>query len=121
MIVNELLDRFEKAYPIPVALRATAARVLVPEKLDQWFDKNADKQYTRKLLFSSLFELMGLVVFKVFPSISAGYQSQAKSAAVSLTATYDKLNGFEPALAAGLMHDTARDCSVPPSRHTFSQ
>ena len=45
IMMNELLDRFTKAYPIPVALRALIERLLSPEKLNQWFDLNSDKHY----------------------------------------------------------------------------
>jgi hypothetical protein len=109
MIINELLERFAKSCPIPVALRATVERVLSPEKLDKWFEHNSKKQYTRKLLFSTMFDLMGMVVFKVFPSINSAYQSQAKSASVSIASTYNKLNGFEPETIAALVRDTSQE------------
>lgn len=109
MIVNELLDRFATNCPIPVALRATVERVLSPEKLNHWFERNAKKQYTRSLLFSTIFDLMGMVVFKVFPSINSAYQSQAKSASVSITSMYNKLNGFEPETIAALVRDTGQE------------
>ncbi len=57
MIINTLFNRFAENCPIPVALRATIERVLTPEKLDQWFEENTNKQYTKELLFSTLFEL----------------------------------------------------------------
>jgi hypothetical protein len=31
-------------------------RVLNPEQLDQWFNKTAKEQYTKDLLFSSVFD-----------------------------------------------------------------
>jgi len=34
------------------------------DKINTWFEQTADKQYTRELLFSSIFELMNGVVFK---------------------------------------------------------
>ena len=109
MILNEIFARFVQQSPIPVALRATLERVLSPEKLDQWFDLNCDKQYTRKLLFSTVFELMSVVVFKVFPSINAAYQGKVETMGVSIAATYDKLNGFEPATSAALVRDTSEE------------
>ena len=102
MILTDLLERFIEKSPIPVALRATLERVLTPEKLDHWFESNASKQYTRDLLFSSVFELMESVVFKVFPSINAAYQGKVDKMSVSLAATYDKLNGIEPEMMAAL-------------------
>ncbi|MEJ2418530.1 MAG: hypothetical protein P8Y45_16685 [Exilibacterium sp.] len=59
-MMNEVLERFAKVYPIPVALPAMLERVLAPDILDQWFNRTADNLYTRNLLFSMMYELMGL-------------------------------------------------------------
>lgn len=109
MIINQFFDRFAKNCPIPVALRATIERILTPEKLDQWFDDNSNKQYTKDLLFSTLFELMESVVFKVFPSVNAAYKHQSESIGTSLTSVYNKLNGFEPDITAALVRDTTKE------------
>lgn len=109
MLINELFERFARSCPIPVALRATVERVLSPEKLDKWFESNSKKQYTRKLLFSTMFDVMGMVVFKIFPSINSAYQNQVESASVSITSMYNKLNGFEPETIAGLVRDTSQE------------
>ncbi len=113
--MNEIFERFAKNCPIPVALRATLERifsperVFAPEKLDDWFKLNADKQYTKELLFSTIFDLMSLVVFKVFPSVNAAYQSKTETIATSISSVYNKLNGLEPAVAAKLVNDTGRE------------
>ncbi|MEJ2669046.1 MAG: hypothetical protein P8104_04550 [Gammaproteobacteria bacterium] len=80
---------------------------MLPEKLNQWLDLNSDKQYTRKLLFSTLYDLMSLVVFQVFFSLNAAYKIQTKTASISLTSIYNKLNGFEPKMAAALARNTS--------------
>jgi hypothetical protein len=107
MIINEIFGRFSKNCPVPVALKATLERVLSPEKLDEWFEVNSDKQYTREILFSTLFELMGLVVFKVFPSVNSAYRSNTESMTASLTSIYNKFNGLEPKTTAALVRDTS--------------
>ena len=107
--MNKIFDRFAKNCPMPVALRAIIERILTPEKLDQWFDENNEKQYTRNLLFSTLFDLMGAVVFKVFPSINAAYQAQSEAISVSITSVYNKLNGIEPNAMAALVRQTASE------------
>ncbi|MDA9004106.1 IS4 family transposase [bacterium] len=109
MVLNEMLERFAKNSPIPVALRATMERVLSPDTLDEWFELNADKQYTRELLFSTLFDLMGAVVFQVFPSVNSAYQSRAESIPVSITAVYNKLNGVDVNTSSALVRDTGRE------------
>jgi len=111
MILNQLLERFIEKSPIPVAIRAALERVLRPEKLNHWFELNAQKQYIRNLLFSSIFELMESLVFQVFPSVNAAYQGNAGTMRDSLAATYDKLNGIQPSMTAVLVRDTSEEMS----------
>lgn len=109
MVVSTVLQRFMDASPIPVMVRALLERVLTIDRLDELFNRVTKKQYTRDLLFSSVFELMGLVVFKIFPSINAAYQAQKVKINVSLTSVYNKLNGLEIGVPAALVHDTAQE------------
>ncbi len=109
MITSEMFERFSTKFPIPVALRATVEHVLSPEKLDPWFDLNTNKQYTRNLLFSTTFDLMGAVVFNIFPSIHAAYQDKESSISASIKSVYNKLNGVEPSMTAALVHDTGEE------------
>lgn len=51
-------------------------RVLNAERLNACFARATQKQYTRELLFFSMFELMSLVVPKAFPSVNAAYLAQ---------------------------------------------
>jgi hypothetical protein len=106
---SAVLQRFMEKSPIPVMVRALLERVLSWERLDACFAQVAAKQYTRDLLFSTVFELMSLVVFKAFPSIHAAYQAQKVPLGVSLTSVYNKLNGLEIAVPAALVRDTARE------------
>ena len=55
MSFSPLLSRFIEQSPIPVMAQALLERVLSSEWLDGYFARTADKQYTRDLLFSSLF------------------------------------------------------------------
>jgi hypothetical protein len=81
--------------------RGIMERVLNPEYLDEWFDRTADKQYTKELMFSSLFE--SLVVLGSHPSIHAACQASENDIGVAITSVYNKLNGIEPAIAAELV------------------
>lgn len=51
-------------------------------------------QYTRELLFSSIVDLMSLVVCGIYPSVNAETLAKASSLNVSRTAVYGKLNGI---------------------------
>lgn len=83
-------------------------RILVAEALDALFERVADTQYTRELLFSSVFQLINLVVCKVQPSIHAAYQDHKEEIETSLTAVYDKLNGLDTVTSRALVSDTAK-------------
>ena len=106
---NAILQRFIDQAPIPVMVRALLERVLTPERLNGVFESVVEKQYTRELLFSSLFELMSLVVMKVFPTINAAYRKNKKEIGVSITSVYNKLNGLETGISAGLVRETGKE------------
>src|SRR3954465_12249902 len=88
--------------------RAALAPALSPQAIDALFDRTAERQYTRTLLFSSVVDLMGAVVAKIRPAVNAAYRAKAESLGVSLRAVYDKLERLEPGLSAELVRHTAR-------------
>ncbi len=107
MVFSDLFERFAADCPLPVMARATLENALNPRIIDQVFEDVADRQYTRKILFSSIVELMTLVVCRIRPAISAAYQAHAETIDASLKAVYDKLDRTEPAIAAALVRTTA--------------
>jgi len=106
MELSPLLTRFCKKSPISVMARGLIENVLAPEKLNSYFEATAGEQYTRELLFSTVFHLMSLVVTKVFPSANSAYQSEKSEIATSLTSVYNKLNGLETAVSEALVENT---------------
>jgi hypothetical protein len=58
VIGNDIFHRFAKKAPVPMMVRALLERTFHPERLDAWFAQMAEAQYTRELLFSTLFEMM---------------------------------------------------------------
>jgi hypothetical protein len=107
MMFSELFERFVRETPETVMARAAMERALAPEALDALFAQHAEQQYTRDLLFSSIVDLMGVVVAKIRPSVHAAYQTVADSLPVSMAAVYDKLNGVEPGVTGALVKHTA--------------
>jgi hypothetical protein len=107
MILSKLFDRFANKTPVSVIARAAMEHALTPEALDALFTEHAESQYTRELLFSSVVDLMGVVVAKIEPSVHAAYQQVAESLPVSITSVYNKLNGLEPSVTSALVHHTA--------------
>ena len=71
MLMSKLFERFVQKTPVSVMARAAMEHALSPEALDAMFVDHADRQYTRELLFSSVVDLMGVVVGKVAPSVHA--------------------------------------------------
>ncbi len=107
MVLSQVFQRFAESAPMPVMARLVLDRVLEPKKLNAWFEKTTQRQYTRELLFSSVFEVMSLVAFKVFPTVHAVYQTRPGDMGVSVTSLYNKLNGMEATTSRALVRDTA--------------
>ena len=93
-MLGEVFERFVEKSPISVMVRASLERVLGADRLDLWYERTAQKQYTRDLLFSSVYDLMNQVVFCVQPSVRAAYQAQQDDVATSLVSVYNKLNNL---------------------------
>jgi hypothetical protein len=106
-MLNPVFAPFMKNSPISVMARGMLERVLNPEKLDEWFDTTAKEQYTKDLIFSTLFELMSQVVQGSQRSVHAAFQSSTEDVAVSVTSIYNKLKGIEPSTSADLVRYTA--------------
>ncbi len=85
---DSVFERFIKDSPISVTARATAERALNPNKIDEWFGINALVQYTKDLLFSSVFDLTGGVVSGSYPSVHAAYQNSQDEISVSVKSVY---------------------------------
>jgi IS4 transposase len=107
MLLSAIFERFVAKSPISVMARATMEHALTADALDALFDQNAEQQYTRELLFSSVVDLMGVVVSKSQPSVHAAFQAVAGSLPVSITSIYNKLNGVEPSVTSALVRHTA--------------
>ena len=77
------------------------------EALDAWFEAKCTDQYTRQLLFSTLFGLMTQVVLRESPSVHAAYRARVGEIGVSVTSVYNKLNGLSAQIGAGLVRRVA--------------
>jgi IS4 transposase len=107
MLLDAVFDRFAKDSPVAVMVRALLEHALPAAAVDELFDRRAETQYTRELLFSEVVDLMALVVCGIHPSPHAAYQARRQDFRVSVTAVYDKLNGVEPRVSAALVGETA--------------
>jgi hypothetical protein len=62
MILGDVFQRFAEISPVTVMTQVVLENALSPGIVDELFETHADLQYTRKLLFSDVVGLMGLVV-----------------------------------------------------------
>src|SRR5882724_5887600 len=108
-MLGDVFERFVQKSPLSVMVRASLERVLGADRLDLWYERTAQKQYTRELLFSSVYDLMNQVVFCVQPSVRAAYRAQQDDVATSLVSVYSKLNGLETHTSAELVRYSARE------------
>jgi IS4 transposase len=106
-MLGEVFDRFVENSPISVMVRGTLERVLGADQLDLWYERTAKKQYTRDLLFSTVYDLMSQVVFRIKPSVHAAYRDREAEMEASIVSVYNKLNGLETYTSAHLVRYSA--------------
>jgi IS4 transposase len=107
MILSDVFERFAQDAPLSVMAQGVMENALNPQILDQLFEDVAAKQFTHKLLFSTIVDLMSVVVCRIRPSIHAAYQARAETVGATIDAVYDKLDGTETAVSAALVHTVA--------------
>lgn len=107
MMLDALFDAFVQHSPISVMMRGLMERILPAERLDEIFSRHAKLQYQREVMFSSLVNLMNLVVCGIHPYVNAAYKAKAQELNVTRWALYSKLNRVETAVSAGLLRETA--------------
>lgn len=103
MKLSPLLQRLVDRVRLPAMMRAALERTLDAATLDRWFETVAQQQYTRKLLFSTLFELTTQVVLRQSGSMRAAWLAAEGEVGVSLAAVYAKLNALESSTSAALV------------------
>jgi IS4 transposase len=107
MILSDAFERFSQDAPLSVMAQGIMENVLNPQILDPLFDDVAEKQFTHKLLVSTIVDLMSVVVCRIRPSIHAAFQARAETVGTTIDAVSDKLDGTEPVVSAALVHSVA--------------
>jgi hypothetical protein len=106
MILSDIFQRFVEDSPVTVMTQAILENALPPATIDQLFEDSADLQYTRKLLFSDVVDLMSMVVCSIRPSINSAFKKLAPTLGVTRKAVYDKINRVETSTSAALVRHT---------------
>lgn len=112
MLFKEVFEAFIEESAISVMNRMVLEHVFAPSKLNDVFQHAAELQYTRELLFSSVVDLMSLVVMRSRSSVNAAYRKQREQVGVSIQAVYDKLKGIETQTSCGLVRFTAQESTA---------
>src|ERR1700758_2911568 len=107
MILSDVFERFAQDAPLSVMAQGVMENALNPQILDQLFEDVAAKNFTHKLLFSTIVDLMSGVVCRIRPSIHAAFQARAETVGATIDAVYDKLDGTESTVSAAPVHATA--------------
>jgi hypothetical protein len=107
MSKEALFQRFVERTPVTVMVRATLENLFSAGAVDEIFAASAQRQRPSELLFSSVVDLLSLVVFRERRSINEAYRRASDQFAVSINAVYDKLNGVEPTVCRELVRHTS--------------
>jgi len=107
MFANEVLDRFAEQSPVSVMVRAAMENTLTPDILEEVFASHAKRQRCRELLFSSVVDLLGLVVVGTRKSVNDAYRAEEERFSVSLAAVYQKLQKVETQVSRAMVCQTA--------------
>ena len=102
-----ILQKFADRAPTTVMVRGLLEQLLNAERLDAWFACHSGRQYTRKILFSSLVGLLLQVVCRTQASVNAAYRTSGIAA--SIVAVYGKLKGVELQTSQGLVRFIAEE------------
>jgi hypothetical protein len=108
MLFEAILERFTEGTPLSVMTRALLENVLQPQHLNELFERTAEEQYTRELLFSTVVETMTLVACRIYKSPRAVYTDNSDWFPVTLKCVYEKLQGVELPVMREMVIDNAR-------------
>jgi hypothetical protein len=111
-MLPSVFQTFIERSPICVMAHAVLENLFQRERLDELFERTAQRQYKRTLLFSSVVELMHSVVLGVEPTVYSAYRKRRHTLKVSDQAVYDKLDGMELGLSAAMVEDSAQQAEA---------
>jgi hypothetical protein len=103
MIHSDVFERFVEDAPVCVMVQTLMENALSPTTVDTLFERHAELQYTRDLLFSDVVHLMSLVVCGIRPSINSAFKKLAPVLGVTRKAVYDKIDRVETTTSAALV------------------
>jgi hypothetical protein len=106
MSFDTLIAQFAKRAPIATMARGLRANILSPAELNAIFRETAERQHESPLLFSTVVDLLSLVVSKAQPSLHAAYQARCKE--LSVSALDEKTARVEPPVTREMVRRTGQ-------------
>jgi IS4 transposase len=103
VIHSDVFQRFVEDSPVCVMTQALLENTLSPTTVDSLFERHAELQYTRDLLFSDVVHLMSLVVCGIRPSINSAFKKMAPYLGVTKKSVYNKIDRVETTTSAALV------------------
>jgi len=107
MASDALFQRFSQKAPVAVMVRSTLEFVFSPEQIDKIFTDAAVRQRASTLLFSSVVDLLAMVVLRQRKSVGEAYLRAQEEFEVSVRSIYNKLNKTETQVCRALVKETA--------------
>jgi IS4 transposase len=111
-MLPKAFQAFVQKSPICVMAQGVLEHLFQPQRLDDLFDRTADRQYKRTLLFSTIVDLMQDVVLGAEPSVYAAYRKREPAIQVSDQAVYNKLDCMEVGISAAMVKDSAQQAEA---------
>jgi IS4 transposase len=108
MFFSSLLERFVQKSPIAVMAHSTIVYALNAPALDNLFREHASAQYEHQITFSSLVDMMSLVVCQMYRSVNSAYTKCKDKIGASLVAVFGNLRRTELPILTALVDETAQ-------------
>ena len=105
-----VFQNFVAEAPVATAAQMIMRRLIEPNAINQIFDENAELQYERTQMFSTITAVMASVILRQNPSVNAAHKKYAEQLGASSTALYNKLQRIEPQTSRALVqhsHESA--------------
>lgn len=111
-VFGQMLALFEAETPPTMMAALVMEHAFSAQQIDALFDRVAQRQYHRELLFSTTVELMVAVVTNARTSVHRAFVQRKESLTVAIQSLYNKLNAMEPGVSEALLEHVARRCSA---------
>jgi hypothetical protein len=107
-MLGDVFQRFVAQSPLSVMVLGTLERVLGADQLDVWYERTTQKPQTRKLLFSTVYELMIHAVSRLKPSVHTASRDTQAEVGTSVVLVSNTLNRLATHTAAELVRSRSR-------------